>query len=185
MFDIFFIGCLFSFSGLCFFEFFVFNEEALLALCFFCFIFFSFNSLGDTVVDIFQSRASKFEADLLISFNLVKDITLRLFDNFFVSRGFGLKFKIFAVIISNYLNLFTGYASFKRARLVYTSTLLKLAEFFSFESNLIQTFQTKSVSLLLYPLIFKTAKPNLSLGLNVGKILATCKTQIRILKFIS
>ena len=68
MFDIFFIASLFLFSILCFLEFIVFNEEILLALCFFSFIFFSFNTLGDSIFDTFQSRAAKFEADLLLSF---------------------------------------------------------------------------------------------------------------------
>merc|ERR1712194_177029 len=104
MFDIFFIISLFIFSLVCFFEVLIFNEEVLLALCFFCFIFFSFNSLGDSVLDIFQSRAAKFESDLLLSFNLTKQSIVKLFDNYFVSRGFSSKFSVLSLTISNYLN---------------------------------------------------------------------------------
>jgi hypothetical protein len=163
MFDIFFIISLFIFSLFCFFEVLIFNEEVLLALCFFCFIFFSFNSLGDSVLDIFQSRAAKFESDLLLSFNLTKQSIVKLFDNYFVSRGFSSKFSVLSLTISNYLNSYTTYSSFKLTRLFYSVSLSKLSELVAFESKLVVAFQKKSVSLLLYPLIFQTAKSNISL----------------------
>ena len=72
MFDIIFIAFLLIFSLLCFVEFIVFNEEVLLALCFFSFIFFSFNTLSDSVAESFESRALKFENDLLVSFDITK-----------------------------------------------------------------------------------------------------------------
>merc|ERR1711934_521974 len=136
MFDIFFIISLFIFSLLCFFEVLIFNEEVLLALCFFCFIFFSFNSLGDSVLDIFQSRAAKFESDLLLSFNLTKQSIVKLFDNYFVSRGFSSKFSVLSLTISNYLNSYTTYSSFKLTRLFYSVSLSKLSELVAFESKL-------------------------------------------------
>jgi hypothetical protein len=188
MFDIFFIVSLFIFSVLCFFEVLIFNEEVLLALCFFSFIFFSFNSLGDSVVDIFQSRAAKFESDLLLSFNLTKQSVVKLFDNYFVSRGFSAKFKIISITVSNYLNSTAKYSSLTLNRLFYSISLSKLSELVAFESKLITAFQKKSVSLLLYPLIFQTAKSSISLLANLssgtGKS-TSFKTKISVLKSIS
>jgi hypothetical protein len=113
MFDIYFIVSLFIFSVMCFFELIVFNEEILLALCFFSFIFFSFNSLGDSVFDTFQSRAAKFEEDLLISFSATKETLGAKFSSFIASRGFVAKFKVLSACVTNYLTVFTRFYSYK------------------------------------------------------------------------
>jgi len=110
MFDIFFLSSLFFFSLLCFFEIIVFNEEILLSVCFFSFIFFSFNAFGSSVFDIFQSRASKFEADLLISYNQKKQTKLLQFEACFASQSFGSQFKIFEFIVNNYTAVFIQYS---------------------------------------------------------------------------
>jgi len=188
MFDIFFIVSLALFSILCFFEVLIFNEEVLLALCFFCFIFFSFNSLGDSVVDIFQSRALKFESDLLLSFNLTKQSVVKLFDNYFISRGFSSKFKILSITVSNYLGLSAKYSSFKFTRLFYSISLAKLSELVAFEAKLVSAFQKKGISLLLYPLIFQTAKSNVSLLANLSSGVvasSTFKVNVSVLKSLS
>jgi hypothetical protein len=170
MFDIWFIVSLLVFSALCFVEFFVFNEETLLALCFFSFIFFSFNSMGDTVVDIFQSRALKFESDLLLSFNLSKQSVMKSFSEYFLSRGFGSKLKILFITVSNHLSLSSKYSSFKFSRVFYLAGFSKLFELISFENKLFSSFHKKSVSLLLYPLIFQTTKTNVSFLANLSAI---------------
>jgi hypothetical protein len=188
MFDIFFIVSLAAFSLLCFFEVLIFNEEVLLALCFFCFIFFSFNSFGDSVVDIFHSRAAKFESDLLLSFNITKASFVTLFVNYFTLRGFGSKFHILSITVSHYLALYTKYSSFKFTRLFHSVCLAKLHELVTFEAKLLLAFQNKGVSLLLYPLIFQTAKSNVSLlsSLSVGTTLPlTFKSKLSILKSLS
>lgn len=188
MFDIFFIVSLAVFSVLCFFEVLIFNEEVLLALCFFSFIFFSFNSLGDSVVDIFHSRAAKFESDLLLSFNITKASFVTLFDNYFTLRGFGSKFQILSIIVSNYLSLSVKYSDFKFTRLFHSVCLAKLHELVAFEAKLLLAFQKKSISLLLYPLIFQTAKSNISLlsGLSTGTALSSAfKSKLSILKSLS
>jgi hypothetical protein len=143
VFDIFFIVSLFLFSVLCFFEVLIFNEEVLLALCFFSFIFFSFNSLGGSVVDIFQSRATKFESDLLLSFNLSMQTVVKAFNNYFATCEFESKFKILSVTITNYLNIATKYSSFKLTRLLFTISSSKLSELVAFESKLVGLFQKK------------------------------------------
>jgi len=163
MFDIFFIVSLLIFSVLCFFELIVFNEEILLALCFFSFIFFSFNTLGDSVFDTFQSRAAKFEEDLLISFSSSKETLGTKFNGFIASRGFVLKFKVLSVCVTNYLTVLTHFYSYNWFSLYYTSTVAKLSELSLFESKLVIAFQEKCVSLLLYPLIFQTSKNNVAL----------------------
>jgi len=163
MFDIFFIVSLFLFSVMCFFELIVFNEEILLALCFFSFIFFSFNSMGDSIFDTFQSRASKFEEDLLISFNSSKESLGSKFLGFISSRGFVSKFKILSICVTNYLTVFTRFYSYKWFALFLSTSLAKLAELSVFESKLVATFQEKSVSLLLYPLIFQSSKSSVAL----------------------
>ena len=189
MFDIFFIASLFLFSILCFLEFIVFNEEILLALCFFSFIFFSFNTLGDSVFDIFQSRAAKFEADLLLSFGLTKKSLVSKFDNFLSSRGFVSKFKVLSSCVSNYLTVFTKYSSFKLSSVFLSASFAKLAELSAFEGKLIAAFQKKCVSLLLYPLIFQTAKNNVAFLTNIAssgsKVSSEATTKINVLKSIS
>jgi hypothetical protein len=174
MFDIYFIVSLFIFSVMCFFELIVFNEEILLALCFFSFIFFSFNSLGDSVFDTFQSRAAKFEEDLLISFSATKETLGAKFSSFIASRGFVAKFKVLSACVTNYLTVFTRFYSYKWFAMFYSASLSKLAELSIFETKLIAAFQEKCVSLLLYPLIFQTSKNNVALLTSaVGSLVKT------------
>jgi hypothetical protein len=163
MFDIYFIVSLFLFSILCFFELIIFNEEILLALCFFSFIFFMFNSMGDTIYETFKSRATKFEEDLLISFGLSKQALTAKFAGYLALRGFASKFTILSTSINNYLVTFTRYYSYKSFTLFLTSSQSKLNELSIFESKLITVFQEKCVSLFLYPLIFTTSKNNIVL----------------------
>ena len=163
MFDVFFIVSVFLFSVLCFFEIVVFNEEILLALCFFSFIFFSFNSMGDSIFDTFQSRAAKFEEDLLISFSSTKISLVSKFTDFLLSRGFPTKFKVLQLCVANYLTVFSRFFMHKWFALFLTSSQAKLAELSAFENKLIAIFQEKSVSLLFYPLIFQSVKSSVAL----------------------
>ena len=105
MFDIVFIGFLLFFSLLCFVEFIVFNEEILLALCFFSFIFFSFNTLSVSVFESFESRAAKFESDLLLSFVANKQVFSTTFYNLIESRGFFSKAKIESLTFSSFTSI--------------------------------------------------------------------------------
>jgi hypothetical protein len=156
MFDIVFIGFLFLFSILCFIEFIVFNEEILLALCFFCFIFFCFNTLSISVSDNFNSRASKFESDLLISFNSNKNSLIASFNSYFQTRGFSVKFKFLLFSIVSFLNISKSHSTLKLSTFFFASAFSKLTEFLLFESNLALKSQSNSITTLLYPLIFKT-----------------------------
>ena len=160
MFDIVFIGFLLFFSLLCFVEFIVFNEEILLALCFFSFIFFSFNTLSVSVFESFESRAAKFESDLLLSFVANKQVFSTTFYNLIESRGFSLKLKSF------YLQLYYLSRMWRVILLIsllYSGVLdasaVKLNELVLLSNKLISTFQKNCVTTLLYPLIFKASKP--------------------------
>jgi hypothetical protein len=63
---------IFLLSLLSFFDFIIFNEEILLTLCFLSFLFYCFNTLSESVFSSFESRAAKFEEDLLLSFGVSK-----------------------------------------------------------------------------------------------------------------
>jgi len=178
MFDIFFIVSLFFFCIFCFFELIVFNEEILLALCFFSFIFFSFNSLGDSIFETFQSRSAKFEEDLLVSFSSTKNNLESKFSSFILSRNFVSKIQILSICVDNFLSVLTRYYSFKWFSLFFSSCVAKLSELSSFENKLIQSYQEASISLLLYPLIFQSSKNSVALIASVTKTkVSTNKTQ--------
>jgi hypothetical protein len=187
MFDIFFIVFLFFFSTLCFFEFIVFNEEILLALCFFSFIFFCFNTLSDTVFNSFDDRASKFESDLLLSYNSSKQTLTANFQNFFKLRGFNAKFKILLTIILFYFKQFSSYSVFKFNSSIFAFSSSKLSELFLLDQKLISAFQKNCITTLLYPLIFKTTKNHLvslTASFNFKNISKTTNKN-QILKFLS
>jgi hypothetical protein len=162
MFDIYFIVSLLIFSILCFLEFIVFNEEILLALCFFSFVFFCFNLLSDSVFLSFQERATKFESDLLVSFNAIKQSTLSSFDSFLNSRGFSLKTKILLTNINSFFSVLTNYSKYAHFFLFSSICYTKLTELRILNDKLFLEFQKKTISLLLYPLIFQTTKNNLN-----------------------
>jgi len=187
VFDLTFVVSLLVFSVLCFFEFFVFNEETLLAVCFFSFIFFGFNSLGDTVSDIFHSRAVKFEGELLLSFSLSKQSIVKFFHDYFLSRGFGSKLKILSMIISNFLSLSAKHSLLKLTSSFHKMGLTSLFELVSSENVILIGLQKKCVSLLLYPLIFQITKTNFSflIDLTTTEHLSVITAKTSILKSLS
>jgi hypothetical protein len=170
MFDIIFIAFLLIFSLLCFVEFIVFNEEVLLALCFFSFIFFSFNTLSDSVAESFESRALKFENDLLVSFDITKKSITTNFFSLIELRNFVLQSKIFFTSILVYINLIKTFAIHQLVSNTLSITASKLNELQLLNNKLILNFQKNSIITLLYPLILKTIKIN---QLSFGKSLSS------------
>lgn len=160
MFDIFFIVFLFIFTALCLVEFIVFNEEILLALCFFSFIFYCFNTLSESVFNSFEDRASKFESDLLVSFASNKNVLINNFQSFFMLRGFNVKFKILLTTVVFYFKQFTLYSIHKFSSSVFSFSSSKLTELALTDQKLIATFQKNCIVTLLYPLILNTTKTN-------------------------
>jgi len=153
MLDITFAIFLLLFSVACFFEFLVFNEEALLALCFFAFVFFCFNSLSNSIFDSFDSRALKFESEFLVAFNLAKQMNSKIF-------YFWLNFRAFPVKFQFLLTAFKYCLSFLEVN-HWSSRLTALSGFFIsvltevafLESLAVKTYQKNSAFLHLYPFI--------------------------------
>jgi hypothetical protein len=160
MFDLFFIVSLLTFSALCFLEVVVFDEEILLAMCFFCFVFFMFNSTGDSIFENLTARAVKFESDLLQSFGFEKINIQKNFSNFVLSLNFTTKFAILFSMLSSFFSSFSKNAIFKLELTLFSHAISQLTTMTLFENKLVSFLQKKSVSLLLYPLIFKTSKKN-------------------------
>ena len=103
-----FFFCLFSM-----FDIIVFNEEILLALCFLSFLFYCFNTLSGSVADSFESRASKFESDLLVTFGSSKTILISDFNTNFQMQNFISKFSILMVSLSSFLLVCVDFLQYK------------------------------------------------------------------------
>ena len=157
MFDIYFVVFILFFSAGCLIEFFVFNEEILLSLCFLSFIFFAFNTMSDSVYDNFTSAASKLESDLLVSYNSLKQSFTIKFEYFFQMRGLNSKFKILLASIKFYLSISQTSSASKLSSSFFSIAFSKLNELVLFENKLFLSFQQNCVTTLLYPLIFQTA----------------------------
>jgi len=155
MFDISFVIFLFFFSALCLTEFIVFNEEILLALCFFCFVFFCFNTLSDSVYDSFNSRALKFESDLLSSYSNRRISLLEKFSNALKFRAFNFKFTLLFSSFRAYLLQAKSFSSNQMLLSFGLTASTYLSDLISVESKLFDSFQKNCIELLLYPLIFE------------------------------
>ena len=103
-----FFFCLFSF-----FEIIIFNEEILLTLCFMSFLFYCFNNLSESVAASFESRAAKFEDELLTTFNNSKNILITEFSKNVKTKSFMLKLEILMVTIVSYLTVSSNYFTYK------------------------------------------------------------------------
>jgi hypothetical protein len=94
-----FFFCVFSF-----FDFIVFNEEILLKLCFLSFLFYCFNTLSQSIFESFESRALKFEQDLLASFNTTKLSLIESFNVQLKFRSFVSQFNILMLALFSFLS---------------------------------------------------------------------------------
>ena len=94
---------IFSLAFFSFFEIIVFNEEILLTLCFLCFLFYLFNNVSDSVFDSFEQRASKFEADLLESFNMSKILITNDFNTYLKQKMFTNQYIILMLSLLKFL----------------------------------------------------------------------------------
>jgi hypothetical protein len=104
MFNPFFLVFFVFYIVLCFFEFVVFNEEVLLALCFFTFLFVMFNLLSTSVFENLNSRASKFESDFLAVFSSNKAVIVDgFFGLVFQKQNLKKKYKLLltTILVSN------------------------------------------------------------------------------------
>jgi len=187
MLDMYFIASLLLFSVLCLLEVIVFNEEILLALCFFSFIFFLFNTASGSVADMFNDRAAKFESDLLLSFALTKDNLVKQFETHTLARNFVSQFKVLHLNFSTFLSVFPKHSSYKLSATFSTTCFNKLAELVAFENKLFTDLKKKAISSLLYPLIFQTTSNNISFLTKLSSVAkkSSTSTKISILKQLS
>jgi hypothetical protein len=106
------INILITILLLCFLSFFdiiIFNEEILLTLCFLSFLFYCFNTLSEQIFSVFESRAAKFEQELLASFNIIKLSLVNDFNIRLKSQSFILQFTIVMSCLIQYLTEFSTF----------------------------------------------------------------------------
>ena len=162
MIDITIIISIFLFCLLSALDFIVFNEEILLTLCFLSFIFFCFNSLSESVFDIFESRAAKFEEDLLTTFNSSKNVLISDFNASLKLQFFINKFAILMTSLSSYLSACKTFLEYKSSWIYYQACLAKLNELSVSSKNFISFFQKACITQLLYSLILKKSNNDLT-----------------------
>lgn len=146
-----------------FLEIIVFNEEVLLALCFIAFVFFAYSSLNATVFDIFDDRAKKFEADLLLAFETKFEGSVSYFKELLFIKGVTNKLAVFEVLTNGYVDAIAS--SLNKRLLADSSTALniKLNEIFVFEQKIFAQAQESCIQTLLYPVIFSLGKDYMTL----------------------
>ena len=153
---------IFLLSILSFFDFIVFNEEILLALCFLSFLFYCFNTLSDSVFSSFEARALKFEQDLLLSFNITKLSLTNEFNSYLKLRSFLEQFSILMTCLLKFLDQCVTFLNYKPSWVYYQACLIKFNELLMFNSNFINTFRKACVIQLLYSLILKKSTNDLT-----------------------
>ena len=161
-----FIAFIVIYTLFCSLEIVVFNEEILLALCFFSFVFFAYNTLADTVTNIFNERAKKFESEFLISFDLKKNLIMTNFNSNCQNQS--VVHSIKCLLIASVINMqLTNKLIVKNMiTSVKTTNSLKLAEFSLLNNKILNEYKFNCISKILYPLIFKTS----TASINIKKI---------------
>jgi len=185
MFDIYFVVFILIYAIGCFIEFFVFNEEILLSLCFLSFVFFCFNTLSDSVAENFTSSANKLESDLLLSYSHSKSSLMSEFNYFIQSRGSYSKFKILLSSIVLFLINSKQNSITKLSSSFFSIAFAKLNELVIFENTLLEKFQTNCIMTLLYPFVFQSVgKTSIALSDFKPKTIST-STYAPVLKALS
>lgn len=139
-------------------ELLVFNEEVLLALCFVAFVFFAYSYLGQTVLSIFEDRASKFEADLLQAFGSNFNSTLSSFYELLIIKGFSSKIAVLEILLLASVDSYIVWINKNVIAESSGSLASKLNDYSLFESKLISSKHSAFVQTILYPLIFSLGK---------------------------
>jgi hypothetical protein len=139
-------------AGFC--EIIVFNEEVLLALCFVSFVFFAYSYLSQTVFAVFDDRAKKFEADILVAFNSKRDIIIGSAEDLFQSKIITTILFLFHQCIMSY-NLFLFDVT-RSSRILTTNAdvSFKLNDIVTTERKLAQLIQKSNIQSVIYPFVF-------------------------------
>jgi len=152
-----FFFCLFSF-----FDIIIFNEEILLTLCFLSFLFYCFNTLSDSIAISFETRALKFEQELLLTFAGSNDA---LTTEFNTNNRLQTTFLTSSIVISLFFHSVSGVLMFFESAssfLYYNISLIKLTELVLLNNNFVIFFQKSCVVQLLYSLILKKSNNDLT-----------------------
>jgi hypothetical protein len=150
---------------LCFlsiFDIIVFNEEILLTLCFLSFLFYCFNTLSDSIFSSFESRAAKFEQDLLFSFSISKSSLTNDFEAFLKMKSFSNQFVILMLSLTNFLSQCLVFLEFKPSWVYHQTCIAKLNELIILNKSFVTSFQKGCVVQLLYSLILKKSTNDLT-----------------------
>lgn len=138
-----------------FLEVIVFDEEVLLALCFVCFIFFAYSYLSNSIYDIFEDRANKFESDLLLAFEEKYSQKLSMSKKLSVDKVLTEKISIFhSLETSHFDHLKTSILS-KLISYVDNSTTILLNETLSLETGITYGVQQNKFERIIYTFISK------------------------------
>lgn len=148
----------------CSIEFIVFNEEILLAICFFSFVFFAYNSFSDSLFSSLMARASKFESDFLLSFSVKKKFTVLNFNSYYLTGNLQSKFQIMLISFISFLTLSKQNLLINQTTAIYNASFAKFSELLLINTKIIATFHKNCVDNLLYPLVFKATKKTVLLS---------------------
>ena len=156
MFNPFFLFFFVFYIILCAIEFVVFNEEILLALCFFAFLFVFFNIFSTSVFLSLNSRANKFESDFLVVFANNKAVIIDgFFGLVFKKQNLKKKYKVLllSILVSN--NFFwTNQAQFI-TKCFLVSALFQINILKNTQRFFTLFFQKQFQLQLLYPFVIK------------------------------
>lgn len=117
--------------------------------------------MSDSISSIFESRAAKFEEDLLITFSSSKDLLISDFNANLKLQFFITKFSILLISLVNYLSVCTVFLEYKSNWIYYQASLAKLNELVMSNKNFVTFFQKACITQLLYSLILKKSSSDL------------------------
>ena len=157
-----------------FFDIIVFNEEILLTLCFLSFLFYCFNTLSDSVFSSFESRAAKFEQDLLFSFSVSKSSLIMDFEAFLKMKSFSNQFVILMLSLTSFLAQCLAFLEFKPSWIYFQTCVTKFNELIILNKGFVTSFQKACVVQLLYSLILKKSTNDLTSLINKPVIKTKC-----------
>ena len=156
--------CLFSFLDII-----VFNEEILLTLCFLSFLFYCFNALSESIAASFESRAAKFEQDLLITFAWSKSTMLSDFNTNLKSQFFVSKFSVTMSSLVYFLANSIKFLTYKSDWIYYQTCLIRLNELVTSNKMILNHYHESCVTKLLYSLILAKSSVDLTFLISSSK----------------
>jgi len=166
--ELYIIVSIVSLSLLSFLDIIVYNEEILLTVCFFCFLFYCFNSLSKSVESSFEARAAKFEQDLLSSYGLLQSTLVTDFNLFSKTQRFIDQYTITFSCFNFFLSSCFTYIQKKPMWSYHQACMLKLNELTLISKHHISEVQKMSVIHLVYSLIINnTTVKSINIGVSV------------------